>query len=169
MSSLSIFWFRQLRSSNFQRLKNGYKVCWRGWTSNFCRINHFWKKHVRSTFRRVHSEPIEQPLKISSQHWIPWSPNHYVSAGILFFHLICRYPLFKNSSVPDEMVIATFTNFQTKTTNTRCFSHDPSLNIRSPSQKILTKGIPKVACSILIQMVKVSNAQNLQPAIYIRM
>src|SRR4051812_49285502 len=97
------------------------------------------------------------------------SPHHDVSAWIFFFQLICRYLLFKNSSVPDEMVIAAFTNFQPKTTNARCFRHDPSLSICSLNQKILTKGIPKVACSILIQMVKVSSTQDLQPAIYIIM
>src|SRR3954451_233435 len=96
-------------------------------------------------------------------------PHHDVSAEIFFFQLICRYLLLKNTSVPDEMVIAAFTNFQPKTMSTRSFRHNPSLSVCSPNQKILTKGIPKVACSILIQMVKVSSTQNLQPAIYIRM
>src|SRR4051812_17377935 len=131
-------------------------------------IDHYWKDHVRCFFRRVHSEPVKQPLNISSQHRKPWFPHHNVSAEIFSFHLICRYLLLKNTSVPDEVVMAAFTNFQPETTRTRSFRHDPSLSVCSLNQKVLKKGIPKVVHSILIQMVEVSSTKNLQPAIYIR-
>src|SRR3954467_15110844 len=132
-------------------------------------IDHYWKDHVRCFFRRVHSEPVEQPLKISSQHRKPWFPHHDISAEIFFFQLICRYLLLKSTSVPEEVVMAAFTNFQPKTTRARSFKHDSSLSVCSLNQKVLKKCIPKIAHSMLIQMVVVSGTQNLQPAIYIRM
>src|SRR3954464_5353052 len=132
-------------------------------------IDHYWKDHVRCSFRGVHSEPVKQPLKVSSQHRKPGFPHHDISAEIFFFQLICRYLLFKNASVPDETVMAAFTHFQPKTTRARSFRQDPSLSVSSLHQKVLKKGIPKVAHSILIQMVKVSSTQDLQPAVYIRM